>query len=335
MPDLPRVDRRWLSAVGDATASYRRERSAAYRRKADAIVAKAIAEGEAETDGEDLAKWHRQRQRGQLRRIERVEQCQQEEQEIVCLKCGVVHVHAKRCRIASLCVSCRGAIIREKQSRFLASREVVLEDAKTRGLLLHNRRGGRWSEKLLTLTAPHVRGDSVIERTERILAAWREMLRYLNRRWRAQRAKSTQFYRSLEWTPGDDAAGHPHLHIWLFCPYLEQSDLVHLWGKALLSAGLSVEAVARGVILDIKEVTQGRGAAAELIKYLLKDLDAQGKKLPPELYAEVYKAFDERRQTQASKGFIGLSEKRPGCDCKEPEWYIRLGPAGSFKRKSP
>lgn len=47
------------------------------------------------------------------------------------------------------------------------------------------------------------------------------------------------------------------------------------------------------------------GAEHELIKYLTKDITANGAKLAPELCAEVYKALDGQRSTQASRGFIG------------------------------
>jgi hypothetical protein len=69
------------------------------------------------------------------------------------------------------------------------------------------------------------------------------------------------------------------------------------------------------VIVDIREV-HADGAERELIKYLTKDINASGEKVAPEIYAEVYKALDARRNTQASQGFMGKGkgEKRV-CEC--------------------
>lgn len=180
--------------------------------------------------------------------------------------------------------------------------------AEVKGLLRIDRRGGRWSEKLLTLTAPHVVGDTVGERIARVLSAWRLFLKRLNAFLRSIAAHtSSAWFRVFEWTPGNDGKGHPHLHVWFFGPFLEQPMLRDWWATAL-----GVE----DAIVDIKEVHDSRGAAQELIKYLTKDIDANGDKIAAELYAEVYMALDEKRLTQASRGFMRLAGTGPlPCEC--------------------
>jgi hypothetical protein len=89
------------------------------------------------------------------------------------------------------------------------------------------------------------------------------------------------------------------------------------------------------VIIDLR-VVLADGAEHELIKYLTKDITANGSKLAPELYAEVYKALDGQRSTQASRGFMGrgVEEKRAcECGCAFPKRVRRQatdkdGPAG-------
>jgi hypothetical protein len=212
-------------------------------------------------------------------------------------------------------VQCRGRNARIKRAKFLAARKKLIKGAEKKGLLLPMRRGGRWSEKLLTLTAPHVPGDTVAGRVKRVADAWGHLLRRVNAHWRGMDARTANFFRCLEWTPGDDGAGHPHIHVWLFCPFLDRSDLLAWWRDALLRAGLPAE-LANLVVLDVRELIDPTQGAQELIKYLTKDIDAQGKKIAPEVYAEVYKAFDGRRMTQPSSGFMALAEQRPNrCEC--------------------
>jgi hypothetical protein len=207
-----------------------------------------------------------------------------------------------------LCVSCRGRLSAEKRARFLSARAVVLESANDRGLLRGTRRGGRWSEKLITLTTPHFSGESVAARIARVLKAWRTVLKSLNAWLRDTGAHaSSAWFRVFEWTSGNDGRGHPHLHVWFFGPYIEQAQLRGWWATALNVPD---------AIVDVREVRDSNGAAQELIKYLTKDIDANGDKIAPSLYAEVYKALDGARLTQSSSGFIGLARREPAaCEC--------------------
>jgi hypothetical protein len=167
--------------------------------------------------------------------------------------------------------------------------------------------------EVLTLTAPHFRNRSIGECIWIVLDAWALFLKRLNRHLADRDALSAEFFRVFEWTIGDDGRGHPHLHVWLLCPYLERDELQRWWGEAL--ASLTGDAASLRAVIHIAEVS-GHDVDQELIKYLTKDITPDGAKLAPELYAEVYKALDERRSTQASKGFMARAdEARRVCEC--------------------
>jgi hypothetical protein len=130
-------------------------------------------------------------------------------------------------------------------------------------------------------------------------------------------APTFEWFRVLEWTPGEsDDFGHPHLHLWVFSCYLEFDLLRAAWRLALIKAGGPAE-LCRIVIVHIAEFdARGGRGAQELIKYLTKDIDAKGQKISPHVYAEVYKSFDGRRMTQASRGFMALAEQEAKrCEC--------------------
>lgn len=322
----------WLRGVGEETAEHRRGRAKALEQRSRALAAQLLERGEPAPVIRRKTRWFDQRATSQSSKIDRAIDCGTGEVEMVCLNCSTQHVQERRCNLSTLCLRCRGVVAFKKQLRFLESRKIVLANAVEGGLLRVNRRGGRWSEKLLTLTAPHVKGDSVGGRIGRICTAWTHFRRKLTRHWKELGAShSAHFYRSLEWTPGGDRAGHPHIHCWLFCPYLERDQLQRWWSESLVLAGLPPRNLDGGVVVDVREVYNGEKTAAELIKYLLKDIDAQGKNITPEEFAQVYIAFDERRLTQSSSGFIGLSESKLSCACGDPDWYIRAG-RGKFLR---
>jgi hypothetical protein len=49
---------------------------------------------------------------------------------------------------------------------------------------------------------------------------------------------------------------------------------------------------------------------------MLKDISANGEKIPPPVFALVFEALAQRRMRQASKGFMGLAKQaRPCCEC--------------------
>jgi len=160
-----------------------------------------------------------------------------------------------------------------------------------------------------------VPGDTVTARILRVLNAWKHFVRMFQKWQREKKLKSVEWLRVFEWTPGeDDGRGHPHLHIWIFSQYLEQGLLSEWWLAALHREGCSTNIA----IVDIRSVNDPQAISSELIKYLTKDIDAQGDKISPELYAEVYSALDGRRALQASRGFMRLAERQlPACECGE------------------
>jgi hypothetical protein len=163
---------------------------------------------------------------------------------------------------------------------------------------------------------PHLVHDTVRSRIQRLLTAWPRFLKALNVRFREHGIRSVEWFRVVEWTPGHaDLLGNPHLHLWVFSPYLDQGMLRDAWRAALLTAGCGSEACANPIV-HIVAMKDPRAGALELIKYLTKDITAKGERLDPELYAEVYKALDGRRQTQASKGFMARANSAaPACEC--------------------
>jgi hypothetical protein len=175
------------------------------------------------------------------------------------------------------------------------------------------RRGGRFGEKLLTLTVPHLATDTVERRIQRILGAWQFFRRSLRKWMRERNLLSVEWLRVFEWTPADDGRGHPHLHLWIFSPYLDRALLLDWWEAALQHEGCILDA---RPIIDIRAVDDAESVASELIKYLTKDIDANGQKIEPDLYAKVYCALDGHRALQASRGLMQRAEREPrACEC--------------------
>jgi hypothetical protein len=179
-----------------------------------------------------------------------------------------------------------------------------MAEAKEAGLLRPNRRGGQYLETTFTTTVPHLATDTPIGRINRARDAWSPFLKQLNTYWRARVITHSEWFRVIEWTIGvADHLGNPHFHVWLFCPFVHIEDLREMWRRALVVSGCPAEACTRPVV-HITRVRDARGGVQELIKYLTKDIMANGKKVPPELYAQVIEAFEGHRQTQGSEGFM-------------------------------
>lgn len=303
----------WLVRVGVATQTHREQRARKFDCTAKRRRGGARLRGSAGPIVDDAGRWHESRARGQRERIERVEKCSTDVLVIICQACGREHERASRCGCRLLCIRCRGAKARELRIRFLLARRSLIEEAAQRGLLRAIRRGGRWSEKLLTLTAPHLESDSLEHRIERMFKAWRVFLRAFNQWLRRCDLRSVEWLRVFEWTPGDDAVGHPHFHIWIFSPYLDRELIVNWWTAALAEQGCFADS---GLVVDIRAANDPESIAYELIKYLTKDIDSNGDKLSPELYARVYCALDGHRSLQASRGLMRRADSQPhACDC--------------------
>jgi hypothetical protein len=156
-----------------------------------------------------------------------------------------------------------------------------------------------------------------------VIAAWRAFTRTLHKWLAAQaagriylrgRLHHALWFRSLEWTPAKDGLGHPHLHVWFLGPFLPRDFIEDAWARALQSAlrrsGEADLPLGEALVFDVREVTGGHGAALEVIKYMTKDLDSDGRRLSPSRYAPVYEALDGVRVTQACAGFMALAHSR-------------------------
>lgn len=341
-----------MAAVGEATKPHRERKARSFDERAAKLERAARLANLSDRDVKRAGAWFRARAKGQRRRIENVRGCGREKAAvIVCDGCGTLSEKGMRCGVGSICVSCRGKIASKKRGNFARSRDVIISRARALGLLRENRRGGRWSEKLLTLTAPHLPTVGLRERIERVRNAWPFFLRSFNRWLRAQKShEHSAWFRNVEWTQAEDHLGHPHIHAWLFCPYLDRQILIGWWRDALQRVGYNstncakskletsvfqgekrashkmqcddsisgeIESPAdelRHLMIDIREA-RGGDVGVEVIKYLTKDLASDGSKIAATLYASVVSMFDGARTTQSSRGFMGLSQFKPMCDC--------------------
>jgi len=242
---------------------------------------------------------------------------------LLCEACGRVKERARECRVALLCVRCRSVIGREKGARFRLARRNALARVKAEGLLNLGPRS--WSEKLLTLTMPHLESHGVRDRSE---FAFRALFLFLKamKKWLRELPEYhlVAWFRTFEWTPGRDRLGHPHFHFWLLCPFLDVEFLRRAWRQALCNAGFPAIAV-ENVVVDLRRVHDGEGAANEVIKYLTKDILPDRQLVDPEVFATVYAALDDRRTTQPSSGFFRGIDARASCEC---------GALGQFKRST-
>ncbi len=271
-------------------------------------------------------RWHQRRARGQIDRFQRVYECGATKQWLVCTQCQAIKECVIECRAPLLCLSCRGRITRNRRAEFHFARNRALERA--RGCdLLDRSRGGHWTEKLLALTEPHLVEHGVSERIELLFSAW-PLLRDSLKKHLAQSAGAhsdlVAWFRSFEWEPGNDGRGHPHFHFWWLSPYISQSLIRQLWRCALATAGFPRSALSH-VIVDIRQVRYGKGAALEIIKYLTKDVLPDRQRVASDVFARVYESLEGRRLTQASAKFFKGIERDAKCKC---------GARGCFRRKS-
>lgn len=259
----------------------------------------------------EKAKWYNARARGHRERIERVEACGTEVVAISCQGCGICRDMSPGCRAWMLCGRCRGATAAELRGRFQAARRVVIDRAGERGLFRRLQRGGAWGERFITLTVPHS-ASNVAGRIQLAFGAWPVFLKLLNEHFREIGVKSVEWVRVFEWTPGADGLGHPHFHLWMFSQFLDHGLLQDLWRRALLRVGCDIAEP----IVHVEAVTNGEQASRELIKYMLKDIMADGGKVPPAVFALVFEALAQRRMRHASKGFMSLAKQaKPCCEC--------------------
>lgn len=318
--------RAWLGKVERETNPHRIAKAQLHTRRGAQLKAQRLAEGRSWDEAQSGAVWHRRRAEGHIHRFDRVYECGQEPFWIICCECGASTERRRICRTGMLCITCRGVLIQERRQRFILGRVRSVERAKTAGLLVPTKRD-RWSEKSLTLTAPHCTEHDVKRRIQLLLSAWVLFLKSLNRWFLEQAGSNKEFVawvRSFEWTPGNDGKGHPHLHIWLLCPFIDASLVRHFWTCALRTAGYTNESTRR-VITHFEACYDADGAARELLKYMTKDMLPDRTQVAPDVFARVYEALDGKRLVQSSSGFFSGIDRRTRCAC---------GAVGCFRRSN-
>lgn len=320
--DNPGITRpAWVRRLGELTARHREAKARSLDAQAKARERKARSENRAPREIRDAGKWFRDRAKGQRERPQRVANCQQTDRlTVTCNACGTITERMVRCGVGMMCISCRSAIVYRKRGPFRRARAIVLKEAARAGLLRSNRRGGRWGEKLMTLTAPHLEGHNIEDRIALVRAAWPLFLKMFNQFLRDRGAHhDARWFRNFEWTPAIDGRGHPHCHVWIFSPFIPRDLIIEWWRASLIRAGYA-EADLRHLMIDIRAMTNGEKGANEVIKYMTKDLVADGSRIDPALYARVYCALDGVRTTQGSRGFIKLAERKSACACGACGW---------------
>jgi hypothetical protein len=180
---------------------------------------------------------------------------------------------------------------------------------------------------MVTLTVPHVPGHGLEQRFAFLLNAWPPFLRLLNAWLRSEGigkgerhqvaehpGRYVHWYKVVEWVPAqDDDAGHPHFHVWFYSPWLSQDLLKEWWCRALESIGFGDASR----VLPYIAACHG-DPSKELVKYIFKDIDSDGAKIPPRIMAKLYECRDRKRFAQGSRGFIQLGESVPSC----PECHV-------------
>ena len=239
--------------------------------------------------------WHANRARGHRDRFERVSACGSGRARAKCEECGAEHELPVRCDVWRVCLGCRAQSAIERRARFGRGRVAAVRRSGRAGLFSSRRRGGRWSEKHMTLTIPHldVDGDAetVRHRVSSIFEAWRRFTISLRKHWLGQRISvllglglkrsearararveqriaPERYYRFFEWTPGHDLKGHPHFHVWMLCPFLDRDWVSSTWAASLRGVGCALEV---SPIVDVREI---RTRPNEMARELLKTKDA-------------------------------------------------------------
>jgi hypothetical protein len=307
------------------------------------------------------ARWHLSRATGSLERFPRVRDCGDAQIIATCNRgCGVERTSPAHCAVGRLCMKCRARSAQKRKTRFDVARELALSELRHRGVLAGSRRGrvprgGKWDEKFMTLTIPHVEvtaiegareaceakgigeaSQSVAARIELVFEAWRYFSLQLQR-WGRKVHKATgktariAWYRAFEWNPSDGSKadkpsgilrsdsglGHPHLHVWIVCPYLDKHLIDTWWRAALRRAGLPWSGP---LVTDIGEWRMpGKDRGHELIKgtrairmqtavqyiegWSIVDM-MDGARIPAEVAARLYEALDAHRLVQTSSGLL-------------------------------
>jgi hypothetical protein len=315
------------------------------------------------------ATWHRNRAGGQTTRFARVRSCGSRIVIASCLTCGDARkARPEGCGVARVCPRCSLAGAKERRARFGKARGISLYRSMKIGLTRKHRAGGRYTEKMLTLTVPHVTlaectdivakeaRDDTHARIVALFRAWPIFLRFLNRAWKRRGEDGyVKYHRAFEWTPGKDAIGHPHFHVYMWCPFVPVELIRAWWAHALRVVGVPVKQDAEGLDVVVVRLQMVRDFNPAMIEELIKGgrrdaLTLSRLELGPrgggDVYdyadgwtigdvmhyvgaptvARLYMALEGRRLAQASRGFFidDPPLECPKCGC--PHYAVRFEP---------
>jgi hypothetical protein len=284
--------------------------------------------------------WHTQRAKAERERWDRLRECGTKQIQVACAACGECEREPRieHCDHWRLCGPCRKRRMLRCQAKFMRGRSALL--ARRKRDTSKWAKGGRWSEKLITLTVPHS-GD-VRRDVHALKRAWprfkRRLAAYLKRRG-CQRWREIPYWRATEITHSDD--GHAHYHVWVLAPYIPRVLLGHWWALSLddewraacvtitasearaYSPGDAAEITRNAKhgmiytsIVDVRAADSK--AAGELIKYMVKDAEwNEGARTPiaPETFAKIYAATTGlRARTTSIHWWVERNEVQP-CEC--------------------
>lgn len=233
-------------------------------------------------------KWHADRGKGQLRRFPNVNNCGTAVMKRHCGTCGHEYREVpQHCGVRRVCQVCDVSGAAKRRAKFGRGRGRALLSGMRYGLTRHNRKGGRFSEKMLTLTIPQpltleelpdgvvkeIARDMVDARCKALWLAYPLLMRrvraYFKKREPAHYAR-IQWHRAFEWTPSRDGSGHPHFHIYFFAPFIDAKLIRAWWGEALFDVGWPVRFDAEDlpdVRVDLKMLRGwNQNALTELLK---------------------------------------------------------------------
>jgi len=313
-----------------------------------------------------LSRWHAARAEGARGLFRSVAVCGDKDKghfvKLTCRGCSAPSTIQIGCGSTWFCPGCRKrrstAFALDLQRKILG----VTTAAARAGLTQRWRRhqdGGRFGARLISLTLPHVGG--VAERIEVLQRVWARFWRLLSDHLRPKLAGKlsgiwiddkpkgetfngeqreatlwdlVQYLKVQEWTPGSDGKGHPHLHVWLFSPYIDRDEVIEpLWRRAY--EDVTSRKVER-LVVDVRAAYgEANDVAAELTKYLVKDweIDHGGsKQVADEVFAQAYAALDGKRLRQTSSGLaqfaVAVVKACPDCGhCSERgHWaHVQIG----------
>lgn len=294
--------------------------------------------------------WHAQRAKGQTRRFFKLANCGETFEAVGdCGACGGETRRPIRCGLVNLCPVCRGREARRLRTKVRDTMNALPDEYHA----LARRKVQPWSWKLLTLTVPHGRGvgaDTYNLRTKLWPRFWRTMTAHVRRD--CGETMRPLYVRALEVARTGTDDGHAHYHVAVFAPFIHKSYVNLLWGRALSAAGYSCPRVdldevfagtAKGagpihpyfrervqsyfvtrrgtagralsgdIDFPVTDLRQAHGDVShELVKYLIKDIE-KGKRLPPRVFAGIYKAVDGTRKLTTSRAFKARTREPMPC----------------------